>query len=92
MSNLMNYIFIEGLALYVLLFLIITLAVIGIVGLWSAVSRDIEREKLKDELYNERKFIILYLSPFRVLGFPLRCESHSAQADITQSNHTGALM
>lgn len=50
----MNYIFIEGLALYVFLFLIVALAIIGIVGLWSAVSRDIEREKLKDELYCER--------------------------------------
>ena len=54
----MNYIFIEGLALYVLLFLIVALAVIGVVGLWSAVSRDIEREKLKDELYCERGKVI----------------------------------
>ena len=36
--------------------------------------------------------MILYLSPFRVLGFPVRCENHSATPDMTRSNHNGALM
>ncbi len=54
----MNYIFIEGLAVYVFVFLVVALALIGIVGLWYGVSGDIKRDKLKDELYREREKVI----------------------------------
>lgn len=51
----MNYILIDGLAIYVFLILIIALVIIGITGLWASISSDIKLSELKDELYGERE-------------------------------------
>ncbi len=51
----MNYIFIEGLALYVFMALFILVTVSGFIGLWVSISSDVKAKKLKDELYEARE-------------------------------------
>ena len=51
----MNYILIEGLALYIFLLMLLLLFVIGVVGFAIGIKGDIKRERLKDELHCERE-------------------------------------
>lgn len=50
----MNYIFIDGAAVYVFVFLIIILGVIGLFGISAMIVGDYKREKLQEELYEEQ--------------------------------------
>ena len=50
-----NCIVIEGLTLYVFLLLILCMALIGLVGLWSAIKSDLKAEKLRERLFEERE-------------------------------------
>lgn len=50
-----NCIVMEGLTLYVFLLLILCMALIGLVGLWSAIKSDLKAEKLRERLFEERE-------------------------------------
>lgn len=50
-----NYILLEGIEMYVFLFLIIALTLIGLIGLIATINSDNKAEKLKDQLYKERE-------------------------------------
>lgn len=50
-----NYIILEGIEMYVFLFLIIVLTLIGLIGLIAAINSDNKAAKLKDQLYEERE-------------------------------------
>lgn len=51
----MNYILLEGFEIYVFLFLIIALTLIGLIGIIAAIKSDNKAERLKDQLYEERE-------------------------------------
>ena len=50
-----NYIVLEGIEMYVFIFIIATLALIGIIGLISSINGDFKADKLRAELYEERE-------------------------------------
>ena len=50
-----NYIILEGIEMYVFLFLILALTLIGLIGLIAAINSDDKADKLKDKLYEERE-------------------------------------
>ena len=50
-----NYILLEGIEMYVFLFLIIVLTLISLIGLIAAINSDNKADKLKTLLYEERE-------------------------------------
>lgn len=50
-----NYILLEGIEMYVFIFLFITLAIMSLIGFWVGVKKDDDADKLKDLLHEERE-------------------------------------
>lgn len=50
-----NYILLEGIEMYVFLFLFIALTIMSLIGFWVGIKKDDETDKLKDLLYEERE-------------------------------------
>lgn len=48
-----NYLLLEGVEMYVFLFLFLSLLAIGLIGLVTGIKHDIKREQLKDKLSDE---------------------------------------
>lgn len=53
-----NYILLEGLTLYVFLFLTIAVISIGFIGFATGIKRDEKLEEMREELFEERSKVI----------------------------------
>lgn len=55
----MNYIFIDGMAVYVFIFLMVVFVLIAITAVLSAIINDCRYQKVQTDLLNERKKFLL---------------------------------
>lgn len=56
-----NYILLEGIEVYVFLFLFLSLVIIGMIGIVASIKHDLRFEKIKEEL-NEQKMKTIALN------------------------------
>lgn len=53
--QMINYIVLEGIEMYVFIFLVFIIAITGLIGLISSINGDFKADKLRAKLYEERE-------------------------------------